>query len=101
MRFGAAPRPGRMFPFFPFLEREADAQLDCARRTRQRAYPHEVCAREARVRIGPLRMVQRVLRFDTEFQAAGSDRDHAEERRVEVPVRRPAESIASAVAPRV
>src|SRR5207245_1091985 len=55
----------------------------------------------ARDRVAPLEIVEHVLRFDADLQAVLSERNRPEHRQIQVPVRRPAELVASAVAPRI
>src|SRR5688572_17838155 len=81
------------------LELEADAQLNAPWISCQCSDPHEVHVRETGDGVPPLRVVQDVGRLDSELGAVPAERERAEEARVQVPVERPSELVASGVAP--
>src|SRR5687767_12499284 len=85
------------------LEGEAHAHLHRAWHpvVVERPDAHEVQIGEPCHRDPPLRVVEHVLGLDPNLQTRVVDRDGAEERRVQVVVRRSAEGVAAGVAPRI
>ena len=103
---GQKKKPGqRMLPrpkIAPELLKTRSASLlERYRIASQGADPHEVRVREPGHRVGPLRVIEHVLRLDADFRVRAPERNRAEERGIKVPVRWTAELVPSAVPPLV